>query len=201
MPKENSKSLQITSAHLLTFVAAVVIITFSFSFYLIKTRPKIAYVRSLELVYGFNGMKQAHAEFTNQTNIWQSNVDTLRSHYGRYSNNLELKRNTVPVAEIKAMEDTLQKMQLQLNEYVKVVQQQATEKEKKLTEGVMKQINSYVEEYSKKQGYDIVLGAEGTGSILYGTDSYDITSEVLNALNRDYKLLPARKDQATGMNY
>jgi outer membrane protein len=52
---------------------------------------------------------------------------------------------------------------------------------------VLNQVNSYVKEYAKKHNYDIVYGTTMDGNILYGKEQYDITDDVLEYLNKQYR--------------
>lgn len=184
----------------LSAIAAVFLISLSFLFYhLYSSRPKIAYVRTLELVYGYNGMKRAHADFKNQTTAWQSNIDTLRINYER---SLAKYQQSLPGLSAKQKEEQqsiLNRMEHDLKNYATVIQEQANDREKSMTESVLNQINSYVEAYAKKKGYDMVLGAEGSGTIVYAADAYDITKEVLTVLNEEYKI-PATDTMQVSIN-
>jgi outer membrane protein len=55
-----------------------------------------------------------------------------------------------------------------------------------MTEGVLNQVNSFIEEYSKNKGYDLVIGTTTSGNLLYAREYMDITDEVLKALNENY---------------
>ena len=52
---------------------------------------------------------------------------------------------------------------------------------------VIKQLNEYIKEYGKKNKIDYILGANGSGSILYASDKKDITDEVIKYVNQRYK--------------
>lgn len=165
-------------------------------FYFFSSRPKIAYVKTLELVYSYNGMRQAHTEYKTQLDEWQKNVDTLQSQYRlkvtQYrsdSSKLSPQQRTEALTEIRRLETNL-------DGYTNAVQKEAAGQEKKLTQEVLNQVNSFVQDYAKKKGYDIVLGAEGNGNVLYGTKAYDITADVLAALNKGYKIVPGNKSNS-----
>lgn len=53
-------------------------------------------------------------------------------------------------------------------------------------EQIWKQINSYVERYGKLKGYDYILGAQGTGTVMYADSENDITKEFIEYLNQSY---------------
>lgn len=162
-------------------------------YYLYATRPKVAFVRSLELVYEYNGMRDAHAGYKEKIAQWQANVDTLESQYAQQKKELESLRKKGNRQEIETMELLIRRMEQDLKNYTSVVQEQSREEEQTITQGVLNQINSKIEEYGKENGYDIILGAEGTGNVLYGAAGLDITAEILELLNQEYRLLPQQK--------
>ena len=47
--------------------------------------------------------------------------------------------------------------------------------------GILKDIEKVVADYSKEAGYDIILNSR---TLLYGSDQYDLTSEILKRLNK-----------------
>ena len=63
------------------FLTLLVLSAIFFGFYLSHFSHRIAFVRNEELIYNFNGMLDARETYKTQTEIWQSNVDTLRVQY------------------------------------------------------------------------------------------------------------------------
>src|SRR5579863_8162805 len=52
---------------------------------------------------------------------------------------------------------------------------------------VIKQMNQYVKDYGEKMGYDLILGAEGNGALMYGSEQLNITDQVIKYVNERYK--------------
>lgn len=52
---------------------------------------------------------------------------------------------------------------------------------------IWKQLNSYVSEFGKHNEYKIILGANGTGNIMYGNPKNDISEEVIAYINDQFK--------------
>jgi outer membrane protein len=165
--------------------------SFSFSFYLFHIRPRIAFVRSAELIYEYNGMRDARNEYKSQSDAWQANIDTLRMQYQRCLTEYQSSYKTLTNTEREEKQSLVKKLEDNLKNYTAVIQKQAQEKEKTITDGVLNQINSYVEQYAKKQGYDIVIGG-ANGSLIYGDKAFDITDEVLQVLNKQYQYMPSK---------
>lgn len=152
--------------------------------------PKVAYVRSADLIYGYEGMKEAQKNYEAKSKQWQSNIDTLSYDFEKAVNNYNTEFSKLSEKERKEKEKFLSQQEQNLSLYSKNLKEQAKTEESKMTEGVLNQINSFVEEYAKKQGYDLILGTNVSGNILYGAKYIDITEEVLEEINKNYSTQP-----------
>lgn len=52
---------------------------------------------------------------------------------------------------------------------------------------IYKQLTQYVKDYGKEKDLAVVLGAEGSGVILYGDENNEVTTEVIDFINNKYK--------------
>jgi len=52
---------------------------------------------------------------------------------------------------------------------------------------VIEDFKDFVKEYAKENGYTYILGATESGNVLYGDTSLDLTEEILDDLNKEYK--------------
>ncbi|MFZ1515372.1 MAG: OmpH family outer membrane protein [Saprospiraceae bacterium] len=160
----------------LLLVLLVLVVIFISQYYLIKYySPKIAYVRSDKLLSEYIGMKESRDAFTKKQMVWQGNIDSLKSD----------------ILKIKASKETSQEkvqlMEQNLTKYIDKINELAQEEDIKTTETVYLQINTYIEEYGKKKGYSIIFGSGTSGTLLYGDPAIDITEELLDELNYNYK--------------
>ena len=149
--------------------------------------PKIAYVRSAELVNKYEGMKESRTMYKDKIAQWQSNIDTLESDYQKSVSKYTLESTKQSAAARIESENLLEKQRQNIQQYVKTLDEKAREEDQKMTERVINQINSFVEQYGKQHGYDFILGTTQSGNILYGSSSKDMTEEVLKELNESYK--------------
>lgn len=149
--------------------------------------PKIAYVRSGDLVYGYDGMKEARSSYEIKSAQWQANIDTLRNDLERAVSSYNLKYQELSPGERAEREKLLRQQESNFEVYVKNMQEQAQKEDAKMTEGVLNQVNSFVEQYAKDKGFDLVIGTTQSGNLLYGSSYMDITDELLKALNENYK--------------
>lgn len=149
--------------------------------------PKIGFVRSAELVYGYYGMQDAHNRLKSKTDVWQANVDTLKADLQRTYTVYREQQDDLSEADIKAMETRLKFQEQNLYKYTNSVEQKKQEEDEKVTQSVLNQINSFAEEYACEHGYDIILGTTQSGNVLFGIDGIDVTEDMLEKLNKAYK--------------
>lgn len=57
----------------------------------------------------------------------------------------------------------------------------------KAEEQILNQLNQYVRDYGAKNNYSFIYGADGTGTIMYGDKTIDITEQVKVYVNEKYK--------------
>jgi len=170
---------------------AVLFLMGGFCVYKTMKIPTVKYVRSADLIYGFDGMKEAHLQQQKTSDDMKSRLDTLQLDFQRTVNQYNSDYPKLSKQERVEREKLLSLQQDNLRNYSQKIQENIKQQDEKLTQGVLNQVNAFVEEYSKKKGYDIVLGTTSSGNILYATDNMDITQEVTQALNEQYKVKPA----------
>jgi outer membrane protein len=59
-------------------------------------------------------------------------------------------------------------------------------------DSIVKDVREYIKTYGKDKGYDYIYGTGDAATVLYAKDSYDITKEIIKALNDRY----ASKDKS-----
>ena len=169
----------------------IALLSFGLNIFLLTDKytgdKKIAYVRSTELVYGYLGMKEAHNKFEEKTKRIQSNIDTLQKDYQLAFSRYSTEAPHLSKEEKAEREQVLMKQQESLVNYAQNVEGKMKEEEQNNTQSVLNQINSFVEEYGKEKGDEVILGTTLSGNLLYGDEAIDITKEVLEKLNKNYK--------------
>ncbi len=160
--------------------------------YVLMSKQKVAFVRSNDLVYGYNGMKEAQKELSAKKDAFKSNIDTLKLDLQRALNKYNQEFNTLSKEERLQKEKTLYAQQQNLKDYTENIQETVEKEDAELTQGVLNQINIFVEDYAKKNNYTMVFGTTTSGNIMYGEDKVDITKDVLKGLNDHYQPLPSK---------
>ncbi len=151
-----------------------------------KTDIKIAYVRSGDLIYKYKGMEEATEKYKKQAEDWQANLEGMKKEYEEAVAKYNQQASKLSLVEKTQTEDRLKKMEDNLNKYYQGLQDQAKKTDEEMTQGVLNQINTYVEKYGKDHGYMMIFGTSNTGNILYADSLYDLTDTILAGLNRNY---------------
>lgn len=151
------------------------------------TAPKVGFVKSQELIYGYLGTQEAQKSFSAKREALKANVDSLKSELENSVRIYNTTFNTYSQEEQRDKKQNLQFQQDQFLQYAQSVETKIEQEDKLMMEGILNQVNSYIEEYGQEKGYDLILGSTTSGNILYGLPKHDVTEDLLNRLNKSYK--------------
>lgn len=91
-------------------------------------------------------------------------------------------------------QNVAQKKYNELMQKSQILQQHLQQEEQKIQmesqtqmDSLLSKVKKNIKEYGKQKGYTFILGANDGGSVLYGTEKKDITKEVTEYLNNQYK--------------
>lgn len=54
-------------------------------------------------------------------------------------------------------------------------------------DSIVEEMRAYIKDYGKKNGYDYIYGTGDSANVLYAKDSYEITEEIITAVNAKFK--------------
>lgn len=156
------------------------VLVFSLS-YLLNKKDRIAYVNLSKLYNEFEMKKELESKLMNVQQARKTIIDSM---------GLSLDQLAMKVQTMKS-DDPLRVDFERRREELAYKQQDFEQDNQALTEQytnqIWKQINQYVQEYAKTNNYDFILGGDGSGVLMYGNDSKNITDEVKNYINQQYK--------------
>jgi len=127
--------------------------------------------------------KRLEAQSINAENQLQKKYKDLEEEYKNLLTKIDL-----GLISKEAAEQEFSKKQMEFEEFRANERERILRKEQELTESLYDSIVIYINRHNKKSNYNYVLGYSRGGGILYADDSYDLTKEVLNGLNREYDL-------------
>lgn len=147
----------------------------------------LVYVDVNKLLEGYKRTKLVRADFEAKAKTLNANVDSLIASWQNELKIYEKERSKMSSKELELKQELLGNKQHQINNYQQVIQKQIQEEDKKSTQTVVNDINDYIKEYGKKQGYKIIFGASGGGNIMYADDATDLTQDILKGLNAEFE--------------
>jgi outer membrane protein len=147
----------------------------------------VAYIETSVLLQKYEGMKVARAEYDKKAGLWKANSDTLVKGWEAELKSYEKERAHMTAKERELKEQLLRNKQQQISNYRDAIDKKSKEEEEKMMQTVFSEVNEYVSAYGKLHGYNFILGANGSGNILYAKKSLNLTEEIVDALNKEYK--------------
>lgn len=152
-----------------------------------STVPKIAYIHNAILFKEFKGSLESRKEFDKKIEAFQSNMDTLVRDYQKEVNMYSSQKNKLTPAERNEKEQYFKKREQELFNYKYSLQNKIKEEEDKYNQHIVNQVNSLLNEFGAKEGYDYILGVTESGSLLYSSEKKDVTKEALKYINEKYE--------------
>jgi outer membrane protein len=169
----------------LTLISILFSITLTILF--LSNDQRLVYVDSGQLINNYKGMQEARKVYQEKAFIWKSNIDTLTNEIQTQILRYEKEQGKMTTKERSLSQDLIRTKQKQLQEYHQAMNMQAQQEDARMTSEVMTHINSYLKKYGKVKGYNIVMAATQYGNIAYADEGLDVTQDVLEGLNKEYK--------------
>lgn len=157
----------------------VVILAVAFCiFWTLRSSKKIAYVNTIQLYDSFKLKKELEEKFSKVQLARQNLLDSIkfRIQYVSIKGAALSEQEKMQVNDLQR--SYLYKEKEFSDENAATMQQYSDQ--------IWKQINQYVNDYGKKHGYDLILGATGEGNIMFARTEEDITKNVSEYINRRY---------------
>ena len=182
MAKENNT---MRAYKILTFVALLLT---GVLFYLhFSTKSTIAYIDTIKLLDKYQGMTDAKKIVEQKNKVLQGNIDTLGSELENSIKKYEKDRVSMTANEIKLTEELLRNKQQQFMQYRDATTAKQKENENKITGEVINKLNEYIKRYGEKNNFQVILGGNASGTVLYTKSAIDITEEIIQGVNEEYK--------------
>lgn len=155
-------------------------------YFQMRSKDSIVYVDALKLVNGYTGMKEARKAYEEKTEIWKSNLDSLKTELEAKIKDYQGRHATLTPTERQLTEELLETKQQQFVNYQQVISEKIQKEDQEISAKVLGKVNDYIKKYGEEKGYDIIMAATQYGNIVYSEKGKDITDKVLEGLNNEY---------------
>jgi outer membrane protein len=141
-------------------------------------QPRTAYIQSYDVYEAFDGRKELQQRFENEVKQEKIQLDSMKLYLEQ-----------MPVSTNVSAEDQqrVKGLWTAYRHKQQNYQQRYDERSTYYNDQIWKQINTYVQEYGKEQGYRYIFGASGNGSLMYGSEGENISKAVIKFVNLKYQ--------------
>jgi outer membrane protein len=146
-----------------------------------KPGQKVGYVSIKELYNGFEMKKQMEQKFLRTKASRDKIMDSLKFELNILLKKIdsEKEKNPNTIEEFKKKKENFYQTKSSFEE-------ENTKLSQQFDEQILTQLNQYVKEYGKQAHFNLLLGNDGNGTLMYATDDLDHTKEVLEFINEKY---------------
>lgn len=187
MSLDNQKSRLFRKSFLAVCGISILLILISMSCFFYFKKPNVVFIDASRVLQEYKGSKTARAKFEEKAHTWQSNIDTLQHEFDLAYKKFESEYDGLSEGGRAQRKEALNKQRGQLEQYKSAMGSNASQEDQKNSQEIILEINRFLEEYGKAEGYDLILIANQVGTIAYGKKELDLTDDVIKALNESYE--------------
>ena len=148
---------------------------------------KVAFVDNSKLLNDYQEKKDIEAKLKGQISAYERKRDSISMAFQTEARAFDAQAKTLPqnVAQ-KKYNELMQKSQI-LQQHLQQEEQKIQMESQTQMDSLLSKVKKNIKDSGKQKGYTFILGANDGGSVLYGTEKKDITKEVTEYLNNQYK--------------
>lgn len=163
-------------------IAFLIVLVGFLAYIALKPSNKIVWINTTTVFNEFVLKKELESKFT-----------LVEMERKRLIDSLELELNVLSKtfqSQGKVNNDDMKKFQSK-REYFLLKKEQFEADNENMRESynqqIYTQLNQYVKDFGTTNGYEYVLGAEGSGAVMFAVEKNDVTKEVISFINKKYK--------------
>ncbi|WP_276089965.1 OmpH family outer membrane protein [Pedobacter sp. JY14-1] len=154
----------------------------------VSSSEKIVYVNSDSLLSKYQYFKDLKVRMDGKAKKAEQDVQSKGQAFQREVAQYQAQQSTLPADQRAATEERLGRKQQEFQAYQQNAAAALQNEQNSENVKLYDKIADYLKGYAKKKGYKMVLTyAKGNSAILFADESLDVTNEVINGLNEDYK--------------
>lgn len=152
--------------------------------------PKVAYAETSVLMAEFSEAILARKQYEEAQKEWDRNLKALNDSLMAGMQRMKSEYDRASKQGKDSLRAVLETRNDDIQRYTQAVKQKAQEKEKELMDPVLRKLNSFLEQWGKQNGYDLIFGTMSGGNILQANSGFNVTTAVLKEINQQYRQLP-----------
>lgn len=148
---------------------------------------KVAFVDNSKLLNEYQEKKDIEAKLKTEVDAYDKKRDSINIAYETEANKFLEQAKTMPESVAKKRYNELMQKRQILQQHLQQEEMKIQMESQTQMDSLLNKVKKNIKEYGKQKGYTFILGANDGGSVLYGADNKDITKEVTEYLNNQYK--------------
>ena len=155
---------------------------------------KTAYIDTSELMEEYTEAKDLEAKYKAKSEEKGKQLEAEINRFKQEASNFQAQAQANGQAWAQQKGAELQKREQQLSYAQQALSQELQLERGKETDSLVSGVKKFIKAYGKEKGYAYIYGTGDAASILYAEDKFDITKEIIKALNDKYKA-PAKTEE------
>ena len=151
---------------------------------------KTAYVDTSVLMKEYTEAKDLEAKYKAQAEEKGRQLQAEITRFKQDAANFQSQAQANGQAWAQQRGAELQKREQQLGYAQQALSQQLQQESVVEMDSLVSGVKKFIKDYGKKNGYSYIYGTGDAASILYAEEKYDITKDIIKALNDKYKDAP-----------
>lgn len=157
---------------------------------------KTAYVDTSVLMKEYTEAKDLEAKYKGQAEEKGRQLQAEITRFKQDAANFQSQAQANGQAWAQQRGAELQKREQQLGYQQQVLSQQLQQESGVEMDSLVSGVKKFIKEYGKKNGYSYIYGTGDAATVLYAEEKYDITKDIIKALNDKYKAAPKADEKA-----
>ncbi len=165
-----------------------------------SAQQKVGWIDSQEIMKKFPAALEAQTKLDGLVAQWQGEINKLQSQFQQEASDYQKRRLILPEQARVQEEQKLADMQKQIvdlrnrrfGEHGDLYQQQNA-----IMRPVQEQVLNAIDAVAKKDGYDYIFDKSGQILLMFASDKYDVTQQVLDELKIPTNALPGTQTSPT----
>lgn len=147
---------------------------------------------SVAFIYGdsvnakYRFLIEAEAELERESKLIDERIRRKYERAEKRAGELQREAPTMGQLEMQEAQIELQNLEVEIREFQDKLARDFRKREVELQKDYLKRVNDFLDGYNSDGKYDMILNFQQGGNLLWMSDAFDITDEVLRGLNNAY---------------
>lgn len=149
-------------------------------------QEKIGFVDNIKLMNGYKEKLDIEAKFKTRSDAFNKKRDSLSQAFQLEAQDFQSRAQKLAQAKAQEEYGLLQQRSQFIGQQLQQEEQQLQMQGQTEMDSLVSKVKREIKNYGKTNGYTYILSGGDGGSVLYGTDTHNVTDEIVKILNDNY---------------